>query len=251
MVAAGLSTEAIQEYLDNPDADASDSDDGGESIGVFAFAVGPCTCQGFIFPSLDYINDAPVPIEDEFMPLATYSTAASQTLWRLSGLTQSSPIMSQACTTQASPGKHRETLSSPGPEHIHRGPNTPSGNETAHQDNVAKPNRTHKRLHDDLTDTDTRTSTPSQIWASGRHVKGGAFSEALFHDVYICHLKGLEAWRSFNAKSAKSLTRLKENLHDNGSLHARLLILQDDPKPHFNMTKFSLATQAIESSDED
>ncbi|KAF8498435.1 hypothetical protein JB92DRAFT_3125284 [Gautieria morchelliformis] len=31
-------------------------------------------------------------------------------------------------------------------------------------------------------------------WASGRHVKGGAFAEALFHDVYIHHLKGLEAW---------------------------------------------------------
>ena len=34
-------------------------------------------------------------------------------------------------------------------------------------------------------------------------------------------------------------------------LHARLPILQDDPKPHFNMMKFSLAVQAIESSDED
>ncbi|KAF8479426.1 hypothetical protein JB92DRAFT_3133617 [Gautieria morchelliformis] len=82
-------------------------------------------------------------------------------------------------------------------------------------------------------------------WASGRHVKGGAFAEALFHDVYIRHLKGLEAWRSFNAKSAKSLAQLKESLHDNGRLHARLPILQDDPKPHFNMTKFSLAAQAI------
>ncbi|KAF8511992.1 hypothetical protein JB92DRAFT_2931095 [Gautieria morchelliformis] len=88
-------------------------------------------------------------------------------------------------------------------------------------------------------------------WASGRHVKGGAFAEALFHDVYIRHLKGLEAWQTFSAKSAKSLARLKENLHDNGRLHARLPILQDDPKPNLNMMKFSLATQAIESSDED
>ena len=34
-------------------------------------------------------------------------------------------------------------------------------------------------------------------------------------------------------------------------LYARLPILQDDPKPHFNMTKFSLAMQAIESLDKD
>ena len=54
-------------------------------------------------------------------------------------------------------------------------------------------------------------------WASGQHVKGGAFAEALFHDVYIHHLKGLEAWRSFSVKSVKSLAQLKENLHDNGS----------------------------------
>ncbi|KAF8517448.1 hypothetical protein JB92DRAFT_3113470 [Gautieria morchelliformis] len=78
---------------------------------------------------------------------------------------------------------------------------------------------------------------------------GNAF--ILFHDVYIRHLKGLEAWRTFSAKSAKSLARLKENLHDNGRLHARLPILQDDLKPNFNMTKFSLAAHAIESSDED
>ncbi|KAF8514177.1 hypothetical protein JB92DRAFT_2830104 [Gautieria morchelliformis] len=35
------------------------------------------------------------------------------------------------------------------------------------------------------------------------------------------------------------------------AVHARLPILQDDPKPNINMTKFSLAAQAIESSDED
>ena len=34
-------------------------------------------------------------------------------------------------------------------------------------------------------------------------------------------------------------------------LHARLLILQDDLKPHFNMMKFSQAAQAIESLDND
>ncbi|KAF8489039.1 hypothetical protein JB92DRAFT_3129672 [Gautieria morchelliformis] len=120
MIAAGLSTEDIQAYLDDLDADSSDPEDGGESI--------------------DSINEVRVAIEDEqFTPLATYSTSASQTLRRPPGVAQSSPIMSQARITQNSKD------------------NIP--NATVDQDNAEDPNRTHKRSYDDLTDTDTQTST--------------------------------------------------------------------------------------------
>ncbi|KAF8479961.1 hypothetical protein JB92DRAFT_2837671 [Gautieria morchelliformis] len=90
-----------------------------------------------------------------------------------------------------------------------------------------------------------------QRWTSGRHVKGIAFAEASFHDVYTRHLNGLEAWQTFSPKSAKSLTQLKQNLHDNGKIHAWLPIKQDDLKPHFNLIKFGLAEKAIDESDED
>ncbi|KAF8514179.1 hypothetical protein JB92DRAFT_3096277 [Gautieria morchelliformis] len=126
-------------YLDDLDADSSDPEDGGESI--------------------DSINEVQVAIEDEFTPLATYSTSASQTLRRPPGVAQSSPITSQARITQVMPGKHRQILSAPGPERPHRTPKTTSRNATVDQDNVEDPNRTHKRSYDDLTDTDTQTST--------------------------------------------------------------------------------------------
>ncbi|KAF8490202.1 hypothetical protein JB92DRAFT_3147910 [Gautieria morchelliformis] len=109
--------EAAQAYLDDLDADSSDPEDGGESI--------------------DSINEVRVAIEDEqFTPLATYSTSGSQTLRRLPGVAQSSPITSQARSTQVMPGKHRQILSSPGPERPHRTPKTTSRNATVDQDNV-------------------------------------------------------------------------------------------------------------------
>ncbi|KAF8523389.1 hypothetical protein JB92DRAFT_3140775 [Gautieria morchelliformis] len=334
MVAAGLSTEEIQEYLDDPDADASDSDDGGESI--------------------DYINEAPVPIEDkQFMPLATYLTSASQTLQRPSGFTQRDtrllalnastevqiphPAMKQPTRTMlqnelwaiecwkngceqkgqefALTDVHKKLIM----DHhstIHGGVEDKVALKAAvyygfrhgTDDVTIQANKTlaevliqedgydvaksmgiyaHPILQEIINEQwfDSKKADGIKYsasfhpipnasiglvftavefvisrWASGRHVKGGAFAGVLFHYVYIRHLKGLEAWRSFNAKSAKSLARLKENLHYNGraltwaaicGLHARLLILQDDPKPHFNMMKSSLATQAIESSNED
>ncbi|KAF8490586.1 hypothetical protein JB92DRAFT_3100688 [Gautieria morchelliformis] len=139
MIAVGLSTEDIRAYLDDLDADSSDPEDGGESI--------------------DSINEVRVAIEDKFTPLTTYSTSASQTLRRPPGVAQSSPITSQARITQVMPGKHRQILLSPGPECPHRTPKTTSRNATVDQDNVEDPNRTHKRSYDDLTDTDTQTST--------------------------------------------------------------------------------------------
>ncbi|KAF8517450.1 hypothetical protein JB92DRAFT_3113472 [Gautieria morchelliformis] len=121
MIAGGLGTEDIQAYLDDLDADSSDPEDGGESI--------------------DSINEVRVAIEDEqFTPLATYSTSASQTLRRPPGVAQSSPITSQARTTQVMPGKHRQILWSPGPERPHRTPKTTSRNATVDQDNVEDPN---------------------------------------------------------------------------------------------------------------
>ncbi|KAF8491529.1 hypothetical protein JB92DRAFT_1265987 [Gautieria morchelliformis] len=49
-------------------------------------------------------------------------------------------------------------------------------------------------------------------WASGRHVKGGAFAKASFDEVYTCHLSGLEAWRSFCWVHLCSCTKIKHNM---------------------------------------
>ncbi|KAF8493105.1 hypothetical protein JB92DRAFT_3235119 [Gautieria morchelliformis] len=251
MIAAGLSTEDIQAYLDVLDADSSDPEDGGESIN---------SINEVMTESLSF---------HQFTPLATYSTSASQTLRRPPGVAQSSPIMSQARITQVMPGKHRQILSSPGPERPHRTPKTTSCNATVDQDNVEDPNRTHKRSYDDLTDTDTQTSTHPGVHQHEYATPSGNKRPRTLNSLEPGHEKQTSLSQDKHPFTTKQLTeheinweergkqgpsrkgKLKENLHYNGRFHARLPILQDDPKPNFNMMKFSLAVQAIESSDED
>ncbi|KAF8465886.1 hypothetical protein JB92DRAFT_3294570 [Gautieria morchelliformis] len=64
MVAAGLSTEEIQEYLDDPDADASDSDDGGEST-VYApghlFELSLANLAAAVWSRSEFTNYEPSP----------------------------------------------------------------------------------------------------------------------------------------------------------------------------------------------
>ncbi|KAF8491530.1 hypothetical protein JB92DRAFT_3100486 [Gautieria morchelliformis] len=132
MVAAGLSTEEIQEYLDDPDADAADSEDGGDSI--------------------EYVNGLQVQIEDELPSPAVYTHCH---IFHLSLENLAEAVWAHSELSNSEPSTHF-----PAPQHT----KATSCNEMAHELNVddedisCPANRANKQLHHEITDTNAQTS---------------------------------------------------------------------------------------------